>query len=224
MAFFNRLPDVEYDLKPLVFPFSEQQYTLAKNFFRRYKLSEGSFNYTTLFTEYVMTDNDRPDTISNKFYKTPEYDWVVLITNNIINTYFDLPVKESYLYDMVNEAYKNTPGSQQYPADRIHHYETYEIKNSSGKVVLQKNIKVEKSFYDSPFKYYDNGSIVTIPGNQVSTPVTNYEYEKNLNDEKRKIYVLKPEFVQEFISQYETGMVYSRSNSYIDRKTKRSGI
>jgi hypothetical protein len=63
-----------------------------------------------------------------------------------------------------------------------------------------------------------------LPGNQVSKPVTNYEYEKDLNDQKRKIYILRPEFVQEFISQYEEGMTYSRSNSYIDRKTKRSGI
>jgi hypothetical protein len=224
MAFFNRLPNVEYDLKPLVFPFSEQEYALAKNFFRRYKLSDGSFNYTTLFKEYVMTDEDRPDILSNKFYQNSDYDWIILITNNIINTYFDLPVKEAYLYDMVNEAYATSSGSQTYPADRIHHYETYEIKNSSGKTVLRGGVKVEKSFYDSAFKYFNNGAILSLPGNQVSKPVTNYEYEKDLNDQKRKIYILRPEFVQEFISQYEEGMTYSRSNSYIDRKTKRSGI
>lgn len=216
MAFFNRLPNIEYDQKPLVFPFSETQYVLAKNFFRRFKLSESSYNFQNFFTEYRLTDEDRIDYLSYKFYETSEFDWVILITNNIINSYFDLPVKESDLYEMVVKAYDNPDG--------IHHYETNEVKNSLGHVVLKGGLNVEESFYNTPYKYNDNGTIKTIVGSQVCLPVTNYEYELKLNDEKRKIYILRPEYVQEFIDQYDAGMTYQRSSSYIDRTTKRSGI
>ena len=216
MAFFNRLPNIEYDQKPLVFPFSETQYVLAKNFFRRFKLSESSYNFQNFFTEYQLTDEDRIDYLSYKFYGTSEFDWVILITNNLINSYFDLPVRESDLYEMVVKAYDNPDG--------IHHYETKEIKNSIGQVVLKGGLKVEESFYNTPYKYNDNGVIRTAIGIQTSFPVTNYEYELSLNDAKRKIYILRPQYVQNFIDQYDKINTYSRSSSYIDKTTKRSGL
>jgi hypothetical protein len=216
MAYFNRLPNIEYDKKPLTFPFSEREYVLAKNFFRRFKLSESSYNFQNFFNEYVMTDQDRIDYLSYKFYNTSEFDWVILITNNIINSYFDLAVRESDLYEIVQKAYGNPEG--------IHHYETFEVKNSSNQVVLKKGLKVEKSFYDGVYKYYDNGQVVSVNGNDISIPVTNFEYERNLNDEKRKIYILRPEYVQEFISQFDDGMEYARSSSYINKTTKKAGI
>jgi len=70
MAYFNRLPNIEYEEKPLVFPFSEKEYVLAKNFFRRYKISESSYNFQNFFNEYTMTDEDRLDYLSYKFYDT----------------------------------------------------------------------------------------------------------------------------------------------------------
>jgi len=216
MAYFNRLPNIEYEENPLVFPFSEKEYVLAKNFFRRYKISESSYNFQNFFNEYTMTDEDRLDYLSYKFYDTSEYDWVILISNNIINSYFDLPVKEADLYEMVVKAYGNP--------DAIHHYETLQKKNSLGQIVLKAGLKVEQSFYNGVYKYYDNGSVLSVNGNTVSVPVTNYEYELKLNDEKRKIYILRPEYVQPFIEQFDAGMEYARSSSYIDRTTKKAGI
>ncbi len=233
MAYFKKLPNIEYDKKPLTFPYSETEYVLVKNFFRRYKLSESSFNYNTLFSKYAMLDIDRLDTLSNKFYGTPEYDWIIAVTNNVLNTYADLPKPESQLYDMVNEAYKNAPGNPSLqPADRIHHYETKEVKDSNGRVVLQSGLKVESTFSNSPlrpsdgkFYYYDSGTGQTIKvnGSSVIKPVTNFEHEQKINDARREIYILKPQYVQEFIAQFESGMSYSRSSSYIDKNTKISG-
>lgn len=233
MAYFNRLPNVEYDKKPLTFPYSETEYVLVKNFFRRYKLSESSFNYNTLFTKYAITDQDRLDILSNKFYGTPEYDWIIIITNNVLNVFTDLPKPERILYDMVNESYKNSPGNPAtLPADRVHHYETREVKDSVGRIVLKAGLVVEQTFSNSPMKpsdgkfyYYDSGTGATIKvnGSSVIKPVTNYEYELKLNDKKREIYILKPQYVQEFIKQFDDGMTYSRSSSYIDKNTKISG-
>lgn len=216
MAYFNRLPNIEYEEKPLVFPFSEKEYVLAKNFFRRFKITESSYNFQNFFNEYTMTDEDRLDYLSYKFYNTSEYDWVILLSNNIINSYFDLPVRESDLYEMVVKVYDNPDG--------IHHYETLEKKNSLGQVVLKAGLNVEQSFYTGVYKYYDNGSVLSVNGNTVSMPVTNYEYELKLNDEKRKIYILRPEYVQSFIEQFDAGMSYARSSSYIDRNTKKAGV
>jgi len=233
MAYFNRLPNIEYDKKPLSFPYSETEYVLVKNFFKRYKLSESSFNYNTLFTKYAVLDNERLDTISNKFYDTPDYDWVIAITNNILNVYYDMPKTESQLYDMVNSSYLNAPGNQLVqPADRVHHYETMQVKDSAGRVVLRAGLIVESTFSNSPLKpsdgkfyYYDSatGATIKVNGTSVIKPVTNFEYEQQLNDKRREIYILKPQFVQNFIDQFDSGMKYANSSSYIDRNTKKSG-
>jgi hypothetical protein len=223
MSYFQRLPNLEYEKKPFVFPFSETEYVLAKNFFKRFKVSDSSFNYNNFFTKYTLTDQDRIDYLAFKTYGSSELDWVILLTNNIINTHFNLPIKESYLYDIVNKEYVNSPGNQSVnPSDRVHHYETSEVKDSLGRVVLKAGLVVEKSFYDGEYKYFDDGDIVTVAGSNISNPVTNYEYELNLNNQKRSIYLLRPEFVQEFIDQFEKGMTYSKSSSYIDKKTKKS--
>lgn len=228
MAYFNRIPNIEYDTKPLKFPYSEKEYVLAKNFFRRHKLSESSYNFSNFFTEYVLTDEDRVDYLSYKTYERSDFDWIILITNNIINSYFDWPVKEVDLYDLVDAAYRYTPfesGEENtLPADRTHHYETYEIKNSQGIPVLNQGLKVERSFYTTPFYYNDNGTVVSKVGNEVCRIVTNYEHEKTLNDAKRNIYLLRPEFVQDFIDQYDDKLEYAKSTSYIDRFTKKSGV
>jgi len=216
--FFSKIPNIEYDKKPLVFPFSETQYVLAKNFFRRIKLSDTSFTSSLYFNKYTMTDDDRFDLISNQFYGTTSYDWIIMITNNIINPYFDAPIKNSQLYDFVEQKYNEVDG--------IHHYETLSVSNSRGEEILKAGLIVDKAYYDSQHKFYDRGTQSTFVkyGNEFCMPVSNYEYELQINDKRRELYILRPEFIDSFISQFEGLTEYKPSASYIDRTTKKSGI
>lgn len=225
MAYFDLIPNIEIEKRPLTFPFSQSEYDLAKNFFKRGKLTESSYNYANFFSEYTLTDDDRIDYLAYKTYGKSDLDWIILLTNNIINPYFDLPIKDNLLYDAVNKAYVDSPGNQSNdPADRIHHYETLELKNSSGHIVLAEGLIVEESFYNGVYKYFDNGLVLTAIGNNISIPITNFDYEKKLNDEKRKIYLLRPEYIQDFKAQFTERMRYSRSSSYIDKNTKKAGV
>lgn len=224
MAYFDLIPNIEIEKRPLTFPFSESQYDLAKNFFKRSKLTQSSYNYNVFFNEYQLTDNDRIDYLAYKTYGRSDLDWVILLTNNIINPNFDLPIKDNLLYDAVNKAYVDSPGNQSNePADRIHHYETLQLKNSAGQIVLAEGLKVESSFYNGTYKYFDNGLVLTKSGSEVSIPVTNFDYEKRLNDLKRKIYLLRPEYIQDFKEKFKNNLKYSRSSAYIDKNTKKAG-
>ena len=216
--FFAKTPNIEYDKKPLVFPFSEQEYTLAKNFFRRFKISETSYNSVVYFNKYTMTDQDRFDTIADKFYQNPDFDWIIMITNNIINPYFDAPIKNSELYNFVERKY-GTP-------DGIHHYETTTVKNSLGEEIQKSGLFVDEVFHNTQHKFYDRGTklMITKSGNAISIPVSFYEYELKLNEDRREIYILRPTYIQKFISEFENLLQYKPSSSYIDRNTKKSGV
>lgn len=57
---------------------------------------------------------------------------------------------------------------------------------------------------------------------KVLNEVTNYEYEVKLNEEKRQILILKPEYLNAFISDMKNMMKYDKSSQTIDKNTKRA--
>jgi hypothetical protein len=215
---FSKIPNIEYDKKPLRFPFSETEYTLTKNFFRRYQIDKTNLESALYFNKYTMTDYDRPDLLSQQFYGTTDFDWLILITNNVINPLFDLPIKENDLYAFVEEKYEVPDG--------IHHYETLNVKNSLGEIILKEGLFVDSVFASTTHKFYDRSSksYFTKNGSQISFPVSYYEYEKKLNDDRREIYILRSDFVTKFVSQFENALEYRESKGYIDRKNKKSGV
>lgn len=220
--FFNKIPNIEYDKKPLSFPISDTQYVLAKNFFKKFKISDTVFSSVVYFNKYTILDGERPDLLSYKFYGDSKYDWVILITNNIINPSFDYPVEEYRLYDLVAMEYDDPEG--------IHHYETLQVKNSLGEEILKSGLVVDANYHNTthtfPNRYNNqNGAInyITKQGSEITVPVTNYEHEKKLNDDKREIYILRNEFLSKFVANFESLSEYSPSSTYINRNTKKSG-
>ena len=66
--YFSLIPNIEYDEKPISYPFSESDFVTAKNFFRRYRINEDVFSYAVFFNKYVIKDGDRPDVVADKVY------------------------------------------------------------------------------------------------------------------------------------------------------------
>jgi hypothetical protein len=213
--YFSFIPDIKYDEKPVKFPFSQSEYITAKNFFRRFKIDEDYFQYSVYFNKYAVTDSDRLDTISEKFYGSPFYDWVVALTNNIINAQFDWPVKEWQLRDLVENP------------DATHHYETIEVVNSEGTVVLQGGLQVDERFVNTPYKYVDtttpNVIYTTRAGNNITNRVTNLDQATRENDAKREIFILKPIYLQSFVTEFREQNLYSESSNYISSTLKQTG-
>jgi len=213
--YFSLIPDIKYDEKPIKFPFSESEYITAKNFFRRFKIDEDVFSYSVYFKKYSITDYDRLDLLAEKAYGSPFYDWVIALTNNLINPLFDWPIKEWQIRNSIDNP------------DETHHYETLEIKNSQGVIVLQGGLIVDESFVNRPFVYLDKTTpsvlYTSIPGVDATMRFTNLDQAIKENDIKRDIYLLKPEFVESFVSAFRKQNLYFRSSNYIDSQLKKTG-
>lgn len=215
--YFSILPDIQYDNKPIKYPFSQSDYTIAKNFFRRFTIADQLFDYAVFFQKYVITDEDRLDLLSEKFYKSPFYDWIIILTNNMVNGIFDWPLKEEELYKVIQREYNGNELD-------IHHYETKEIKNSQGQVVLKEGLIVDDTF---SFTYSNNTQPiqqVTVTGTNVKKSVTNIEYVRAENEKKREIYILKSSYVEAFTNEFRKSNLYSRSSDYIQTNLKKTGI
>jgi len=215
--YFSFIPNIEYDKKPIQYPFSESDFVVAKNFFRRYQVNSDVFSYSVYFKKYSVEEGDRLDTIAEKAYGNPFFDWVIVLTNNIINPAFAFPLSQENLRKVLEKTYDD-------PYSEIKHYKTYEVKNSAKTIVLKEGLIVDEKFYNSQFKYWDGFGVAQMPGSQVSRPVTVFEYEDEENEKKREIYLLKPVYLDAFLSDFRKTNLYGRSSDFINNKLKKTGI
>ena len=219
MPYFNYLPDIKYDTKPISYPFSESEFVVAKNFFRRFKITDEFQQYAVFFKQYTISDFEKPWQVANAAYDDPTKDWVILLTNNVFNPLFDWPL-DSYTFRKFIE------GKYDDPYGTIKHYETYEVKDGNGVVVQKAGIIVDKAFFDGSHKYYDTltGQVAVRQGNVMCGPVTIFEYEERVNDSKKNIYLLKPKYLDPFIDQFRQANRYKDSTDTISSRLKKTGV
>ncbi len=219
MGYFKELPNLQYQ-NFLSSSLSSHSYITVKNLFRRNKLRDDLQNVFTVFDKYEIMEGARPDTIAEDFYGDSELDWVVLMTAGILNVRNEWPLSNRDLYEYTYELYGNELNS-------VHHYETIEIKDSEGKLILPKGKRVDKDFTVS---YYDNGNYWTKTGiynlstnlNGSIGSVTNWEYETIKNDKKRSIFLLRRMYLQQFLNDMRNIMVYQQSSQRIDDRLART--
>ena len=214
--YFEQLPDSEYvnrtDDGKLI-----SDYTKVKNLFMRGKIREDIFQDTTTFEKYSIEGDDRPDNVAEKYYGNSSYDWIVLLSNNIINIYEEWPLPQAgwdaYLLEKYNNDYDTLYNG-------VHHYESNEVKNSKGVVIFPGGVRVGAA---QSVSYFDQAANEQTTVNPVSKAITNYEYENRINDDKRNIFLLKPIYIPVIRDDIEIMMRYKKgSTQYVSKSLKRA--
>jgi len=211
MGYFRELPNIQYQ-SFLEDSLSTQDYLVVKNLFRRNKLRDDLQNVFTLFNKYEIVEGARPDTVAEEYYGNAQLDWVVLMTAGILNVRDEWPLSNYQLYRYAEEKY----GIENLTA--THHYETKEIKDSNGRLILPAGKDVDEDF---EIKYYDNEN-VTKSGDDVRRSVSNYEYETTKNTKKSSIYLLKRTYLQQFLNDMREIMTYQHSSQYVSENLVRT--
>jgi len=202
MSYFRELPDLEYQ-SPFADRVSSDAYVRAKNLFRRVKLRDDLQNVFTLFNKYQIRDGERPDTVAEELYGKADLDWVVLLTAGIVNVRNEWPLSDRDIYNYSEEIY----GTQ---LNAVHHYETKEVKDSRGRLILPAGKVVDYNFsIRDPDDYM--ATLTPVIG------ISNYEYEVRKNNKKRTIYILKKGYLQQYLNDMRKIMYYDKSSQYVDK-------
>lgn len=210
MGYFRELPNLEYQ-SFLDDRNTSNQYLRVKNLFRRIKLRDDIQNILTVFDKYQIVDGTRPELVAEELYGRDDLDWVVLLCAGIINVRNDWPLSDRDIYRFSENKY-GTDGLSE-----IHHYETKEVKDLKGRLILPAGQIVDQSFsIPDPDDALKTAYLNPVVG------ITNYEYEVRLNDKKRTIYVLKKTYLQQFINDMRKIMNYDKSSSYINQKLSKT--
>ena len=207
MGYFRELPNLLY---PSFLPekTSSLDFIEVKNIFRRIKVRDDLFNNFTVFNKYEIPEGARPDTVAEDIFGSPNLDWVVLTVAGILNVRNEWPLSNRDLYNYANNKYDESLNSTRF-------FETTEVKDSSGRLILPKG-KVVDSNFTIPKPRTPTATLNPVVG------ISNYEYETRLNYEKRNINILRKEYLNQFIDDMKTLMVYSKSSEYLDENTIRT--
>jgi len=208
--YFSLLPNIEYDEKPISYPFSESDFVTAKNFFRRYKLNDDVFSYAVFFKKYAIEDGERPDILAKRAYGDPFYDWVILLTNNMVNAQYDWPMSNHEVNKVLESEYDDA-------YTEIAYYETIKIGQYAA------GLRVDEAFFNAQHKINNNGTVSIVNGSAICGPVTVAEDFYRKNEEKREIYLLKPAYFQSFVDDFRKKNLYKKDANYISQRLKKTG-
>ena len=190
-------------------------YTRVKNLFKKGVLREDIFQDLSFFTKYIIIGDDRPDNVANEIYDDPTLDWVVLLANNITNIQSEWPMSQADFNTYITEKYENETTLY----SGIHHYEANEVKTSRDVIIIPSGMRVGVG---QSVSFYDDGLGQQVTKTDVASPITNYVYEDRLNNAKRNIFILKPQYLQIVFDDLENIMQYKEgSTQYVSETLAR---
>lgn len=180
------------------------EYTTTKNLFKRGVINSALLNNIANFTQYKIEGDDRPDNVAKKFYNDVNLDWIVLLTNNIVNIETEWPLSNDGFENYMLDKYGTESNFVQ-----VHHYESVRVVDSTGDLIVPGGLEVPANF---SVTFFDEGIQQQVSISRVQ-PITNFEYESKREDDKRNIYLLKDFYVGLVIDELESSMPYLKGSS-----------
>ena len=160
---------------------SDGSYKLLPDILRRVKLRQGIRTGSFLFDNYDVKDGENPEDIAFKLYGDAEYHWVILMTNNITDRYYQWPLTQPQFQEHLEDKYG--AGNE----DSVHHYEkTTDSGKTSSSGPNDFSHKVECNS--------DDGD---------PDIITNRQYEQRKQDQYRQIRLLDPRYLGAFVEEFE---------------------
>lgn len=212
-SYFRQVPNFDY-VNRNADEQSISEYTTVKNLFKRAKFRDDIFQNLAFFTKYSIIGDERPDQVAYKIYGEETLDWVVLLSNNILNIQTEWPMPQRIFDQYLLDKY----GSYE-TLYAVRHYITIEVKNTAGIIILPKGLQVDQNY---SVTYYDDVLGQEVTQTNITEPVTNYQYEDEIQNEKRNIFLLKPDYLNVIFNDLQDTMTYKEgATQYVNRTLKK---
>lgn len=225
--YFTKFPQTFYSLD------NKATVQIVTNILQRVVFSEELKNNFSTFDEYDVQDGETPENLAFKLYGDAALHWLILHYNEIVDPRFEWPLSyfnlQRYtegkytningIHHFVNSSGQETTGNVSVTLDANVDVSVGSVlvnnsQNGKGFVTSRPNpITVIVTATDGSFQTGDEiylASNSQIKANVSSSsvisgvPITNFDYEDTLNESRRRIKVLKPEFVELVIREFDS--------------------
>jgi len=169
--YFSKFPLTVYDIK------GDKNYKLLPDIMRRVKLRSGIAAGRYTFDSYDVRNNENPEDVAFKYYGDAEYHWVILLTNNITDRYYQWPLTQPQFDAFLTDKYG--AGSE----DAVHHYE---LAQTSGATTSRD----------------DSHMLEVNSDTDDATSISNRQYEERIQDKNRQIKLLDRRYLSQFVEEF----------------------
>ena len=174
MSYFNKFPLLAYDIK------GDKVRKLLPDILKRVKLRSVIKSGGMLFDKYDVKEGEKPEDIAFKWFGDPELHWVILMTNNVTDRYYDWPMNQVQFAEFLTDKYGDN-------VDAVHHYE---VTKDSGRTTS-----------NGPSDYSHLVEVNSDTANAIS--ISNRQYEEREQDKKRQIQLINKSLVGDFINEFD---------------------
>lgn len=211
--YFHYFPQTIYNVDD-----TKKNVDVVTNILSKFAFENSFKDNSVVYYEYVVGDGETPEMLAHKFYGDAEKHWIILSLNDYVNPQNDWPIEQRSLIKFINKKYEtqadtaNTGNTGiQWARTNIQAY--YKIETQVDAFTGQKTVNKYEIDAGTYANTVPSSTNYTLPGNTVVTisvtkDVKTYlDYEYDVNEAKRQIKILKPEFVnvveQELIKLFE---------------------
>jgi len=173
MSYFSKFPNMVYDVK------NDGNFKLLPDILRRVKQRNAIKSGQFIFDTYDVKNGEKPEDIAYKWFGDAQLHWVILMTNNVTDRYYQWPMNDAQFEEFIADKYSNP--------DAVHHYE---ITKDSGRTTGQ-----------GPNDYSHKVEVNSDTDN--ATSISNREYEERVQDKNRSIRLLNQRFLSDFLEEFD---------------------
>ena len=208
---------------------------VIQNILIRNKINDEVKNSFVLYDEYDVRDGDTPEILAYKFYGDSNLHWLILQMNEILDPRFDWPLDTVKFQDYLNSKYPDIDGIDHYEDSNQNPINGNVILNASvfnnynvgdvvynlsskgiGFITTSSSASLIVTVTEGGFKAGNEISNKIVGTNQATitsttsitgTPVTFYVAEDRANEAKRRVRILKPQFVSAIVAEFDRKIV-----------------
>jgi hypothetical protein len=210
--FFNYFPKTLYTSNNLT-----AGVDTVTNIIARFGFESTLKNNSAAFYKYNIQESDTPEIIASKYYDNPERHWIVLLFNDIMDPQFDWPLQYQPFIDYVNTKYSAnnyadtantgvTGLAWSMNVNNVQAYYKIVTRTNFDDISIVEKLEVDANTYanvGASTTTYTLQDGLTITQKVTKETKTYYDYEQELNEEKREIKLIKPEFVPQIEKEFK---------------------
>ena len=188
---------------------------VVTNITTRYNFNDALKQNAATYYKYKIKDGDTPEILASKIYGSPEKHWIILAMNNIVDPLYEWPLGQRTIGKFIeakysSPSYANTAntgvtGLEWATNNTQAYYKVEKRTDTSTGLYREDRIRLDANTYanvvisDTNYTLEDGTPLRIVVSKETKTY---YEYENELNENKRNITILKPEFVIDIESEF----------------------
>lgn len=182
--YFSYFPTTEHDLT------GDGDTVTVTNILKRFAFRKSNIDTLDIFSDFDISEGDRPDIIAEKYYNDSRYAWIVLIFNNIVDPFYEWPLFGENFRNYLVAKYGSIEAAHQ--TTKKYYRILYQgFKKIDGTVVPVKKLEIDLTTYNSL-------------GSSEKSTQTAYEWEDEQNNNRMHIRLLDAKYLKRVLEEAES--------------------